>query len=127
MARNKNQKTAKRVVAATLLPFVTVLFAVKVVFALALVLTGTVIIAPAIMPFALLDFFVALVGWCTDAEHEFAAFGFGWRKEVKWALLSPFNVLDQWDWFCGLTRGVAETLTRLWRTAVNSQRKRRGD
>ena len=116
MKRIKNQKRAKRAVAAVLLPFMTVLYAVPgMMVALALALAGTLVTAPLTLPFALIDFLRDLVKWCIDAEHKFASIS--WGMEMKWALLSPFNMFDQWDWFWQLTLGGAKTLAELWRVA----------
>ena len=118
MARNKNQKTAKRVVAAALLPFVAVMYAVLgVTVALALALAITLVTASLMLPFALIEFLLDLVKWCIDAEHEFAGVGIGWGWEMKWTLLAPFNIIEQWNWFWKLTLRGAKTLAELWRVA----------
>lgn len=116
MKRIKNQKRAKRAVAAVLLPLMAVLYAVPgVMVALALALAGTLVTAPLTLPFALIEFLSALVKWCIDAEPKFASISWGW--EMKWALLSPFNMLDQWNWFWHLTLSGAKMLAELWRVA----------
>ena len=109
---------ARRMVAAVLLPFMAVLYAVPgVTVALALALAGTLVTALLTLPLALIDFLSALVKWCIDAEHEFAGVGIGWGWEMKWALLAPFNILEQWNWFWKLTLRGAKTLAALWRVA----------